>query len=371
MQRDSQTKSSLHYRKNYLADTDRQKTILSAPIPSTLLPSSLPSFREKVLESRVSYPLRSSKIEILQVNTGYLCNQTCSHCHVDAGPDRKEIMTREVMKECLRVLEENDIESLDITGGAPEMHPHFREFIEEARKTKVKEIIVRSNLSILLAHKKYADLPDFFKKNHLRIISSLPCYLEENTDSQRGNGVFQKSIEALKRLNSIGYGRTNSSLKLDLVHNPIGPSLPGDQNELEREYKNHLKQRFGIEFHELFTLANLPISRFLEFLLQRGLYQDYMTKLINSFNPKALTYLMCKNTISVDYTGRLYDCDFNQMLSLPIASSDGSSTNHIRNFHAETLQGRSIATDQHCFGCTAGMGSSCQGATVTHENKNS
>jgi radical SAM/Cys-rich protein len=340
-----------------LADKTTQVKILSNGIFGE---GKLPTFKKK-LEPIGEFPLKPGAIEIFQVNVGYMCNQVCKHCHVDAGPDRKEIMTRETMEYCLEVLHKTNIHTLDLTGGAPEMNPDFRWFVEEANKVGVKEIIVRSNLTIILSNPKYHDLPEFFKENNVRVVSSLPFYQPDKTDRQRGEGVFDKSIKALKMLNAIGYGRPGSGLMLDLVYNPSGAFLPGDQSELERDFKKELKNNFDIEFNSLFTITNIPISRFLEFLIRTENYEDYMEKLVAAFNPAAVKGVMCRNTISIDYDGYMYDCDFNQMLDMKVEKSAGQ---HIKDFDLEKLSKRNIAINQHCYGCTAGAGSSCQGTVA-------
>jgi radical SAM/Cys-rich protein len=295
------------------------------------------------------------------VNIGYMCNQTCKHCHVDAGPDRKEIMTRDTMQQCLDVFSKSRINTLDITGGAPEMNPDFRWFVNEANARGVNEIIVRSNLTILTANPKYHDLPDFFKTNKVRVVSSLPFYNEGKTDRQRGEGVFKDSIIGLQMLNKEGYGMEGSELILDLVYNPVGAFLPGDQKQLERDFKKELKEHFNILFNSLFTITNVPVSRFLDFLIESGNYEEYMEKLVNAFNPAAVTGVMCRNTISVDWQGNLHDCDFNQMLGLKTEEQAGQ---HISDFDLSKLENRNIVIGQHCLACTAGAGSSCQGATT-------
>jgi radical SAM/Cys-rich protein len=287
-----------------------------------------------------------------------MCNQVCAHCHVDAGPDRKEIMTHETMEEILMVLKKNKIKTVDLTGGAPEMHPEFRWFVEEIRKTEVEEIIVRSNLTIILANKKYNDLPNFFARNEIHVISSLPFYKRNKTDRQRGDGVFDASIKALKMLNAFGYGIPESNLELDLVYNPSGAFLPGDQNALENDFKKALKEDFEIEFNQLFAITNLPISRFLDYLIASENYEDYMHSLVDAFNPSAVKNVMCTNTISVSWEGYLFDCDFNQMLDLKV----NTTSKHISTFDPEKLIDRDIQLSQHCYGCTAGAGSSCQGS---------
>ncbi len=347
---------SLTAAKNPLSKTERQLEILSNGIFSTGL---LPTFAQKIKQSN-QFPLRPSKIEILQINVGYMCNQVCAHCHVDAGPDRKEIMTVETMQQILEVLKTTEISTLDLTGGAPEMNPNFRWFVEEASKIGVKDFIVRSNLTIILANKKYHDLPQFFAKYNIHVISSLPYYKREKTDKQRGDGVFDKSIQALQMLNNVGYGKENSNLKLDLVYNPSGAFLPTDQMALQNDFKKALKEDFDIDFNSLFAITNLPISRFLDYLINTDNYEDYMYALVDAYNPKAVENVMCKNTISVSWDGYLYDCDFNQMLGLNVAASE----KHISQFNEEILNNRDIIISQHCYGCTAGAGSSCQG-TVT------
>ncbi len=335
-----------------LADAQNQLTHLSNGIFKTELPTFRTQIKSLGLES-----LRPKKLEILQINLGYMCNQICAHCHVDAGPDRKEIMTKETMKACLEVIEKSRAHTLDLTGGAPEMNPNFRWFVEEASKAGIKDFIVRSNLTIIMANKTYQDLPEFFKKFNIHIVSSMPHWTRGKTDTQRGDGVFDKSIVALKKLNAVGYGQPDSSLRLDLVYNPSGAFLPGNQKALERDFKQALLTDFSIEFHNLFAITNLPISRFLDYLIASGNYEDYMYNLVEAFNPKAIENVMCTNTISVSWDGYLYDCDFNQMLHLKVASS----SNHISHFNLNALQNREIIVSQHCYGCTAGAGSSCQG----------
>jgi radical SAM/Cys-rich protein len=348
---------SLHARHHELANQQRQREILDNSI---FQDGTLPTFKSR-MEQAGYFPLTASKVEIFQVNVGYQCNQTCKHCHVDAGPDRKEVMTRDTMQLCLDVLERTHIPTLDITGGAPEMNPNFRWFVHEAHARGVKEIIVRSNLTIIMANPKYRDLPEFFKENGVRVVSSLPFYNAGKTDRQRGEGVFNHSIEALHLLNQAGYGKPGTGLILDLVYNPIGAFLPGDQMQLERDFKHELKEHFNVDFNSLFTITNIPISRFLDFLIESDNYEEYMEKLVNAFNPAAISGVMCRNTISVDWEGFLYDCDFNQMLGLKTTHTAGQ---HLRDFDLQKLEGRAIVTGQHCYACTAGAGSSCQGATV-------
>ncbi|MFY8068585.1 MAG: arsenosugar biosynthesis radical SAM (seleno)protein ArsS [Flavobacterium sp.] len=347
---------SLKAKQSEFSKTEKQLEILSSGI---FKDGSLPPFATKIMSVN-HFPLRPKKIEILQLNVGYMCNQVCAHCHVDAGPDRKEIMTTETMQQCLDVIKNTGVHTLDLTGGAPEMNPNFRWFVEEASKLGVQDFIVRSNLTIILANKKYHDLPEFFAKHNIHVISSLPYYKREKTDKQRGDGVFDKSIKALQMLNKVGYGKPNSTLKLDLVYNPSGAFLPTDQMALEHDFKKALKEDFAIDFNSLYAITNLPISRFLDYLIASGNYEDYMYSLVEAFNPKAVSNVMCTNTISVSYDGWLYDCDFNQMLGLKVAISE----NHISQFNENLLTNRSILISQHCYGCTAGAGSSCQGTVA-------
>lgn len=318
-----------------------------------------PRFKDKVATLGM-FPLKPADIEIFQINVGKMCNQVCKHCHVDAGPDRKEIMTRETMELCLEILKTSAFKTVDLTGGAPEMNPDFRWFVEEI-KALGKHIIVRCNLTIILANKRFHDLPDFFKKHQIEIVSSLPSFTQDRTDRQRGDGVFDESIKALQLLNSVGYGMDGTGLILNLVYNPAGAFLPPDQVALEREYKAELEKRYGISFNNLFAITNMPISRYLDYLLNTGNYDKYMDKLIEAFNPAAVKNVMCRNTISVSWDGYLYDCDFNQMLDLKVSCQDSQ---HLSTFHAASISTRNIVLKQHCYGCTAGAGSSCGGAVA-------
>jgi len=347
---------SLKKRENELANAKRQLEILSNGIFQN---EELPKFSTK-LKAQNQFPLKPKTLEILQINVGYMCNQVCAHCHVDAGPDRKEIMTRETMHQCLDVIKETGAHTLDLTGGAPEMNPDFRWFVEEATKVGVKDVIVRSNLTIITANKKYNDLPEFFKKHKVHVISSMPHWTKGKTDQQRGDGVFNASIKALRMLNAVGYGMPGSELKLDLVYNPSGAFLPGDQTALEADFKKALSSNFEIQFHDLFSITNLPISRFLDYLIASENYEEYMYNLVEAFNPAAVDNVMCTNTLSVSWDGWLYDCDFNQMLELKV----DSAVQHIRDFNKEILSKRTICISQHCYGCTAGAGSSCQGTVA-------
>ncbi|MBK9191230.1 MAG: arsenosugar biosynthesis radical SAM protein ArsS [Crocinitomicaceae bacterium] len=341
---------SLHAQNHSLSLSKEQLHVLEK--------TSYVSFSKKLNESGL-FPLTVKPLEIFQINVGKMCNQVCKHCHVDAGPDRKEIMTREIMLQCLSAIEKSGAHTVDLTGGAPEMNPDFRWFVEEISKLG-KKIIVRCNLTIIVANKKYNDLPEFFKQHKIEVVSSLPYFTSAKTDSQRGEGVFEKSIQALKMLNDVGYGKQDSGLILDLVYNPAGAFLPGDQSGLEREFKNKLKTNFDIEFNNLFTITNLPVSRFLEYLERSSNFESYMEKLVNAFNPSAAANVMCRNTISVGWDGYLYDCDFNQMLELKVASP----INHVNNFDTSMLEKRAVITGQHCYGCTAGSGSSCGGTVI-------
>jgi len=347
---------SLLARKDDLANTEKQLEYLSNGIFAN---GELPTFKDKIAQTG-HFPLKPKKLEVLQINVGYMCNQVCSHCHVDAGPDRKEIMTRDTMRQCLEVIKKTGAHTLDLTGGAPEMNPDFRWFVEEAAKAGIKDFIVRSNLTIIRANKKYYDLPEFFKKHNVHVISSMPYYKREKTDKQRGDGVFDKSIKALQMLNEVGYGIEGSSLRLDLVYNPSGAYLPTDQAALERDFKIALKEDFNIDFHNLFAITNLPVSRFLEYLIASDNYEDYMYALVEAYNPMAVENVMCTNTLSISWDGWLYDCDFNQMLGLKVASK----VKHISEYNEDLLQNRNIIISQHCYGCTAGAGSSCQGTVA-------
>ncbi len=349
-------KKSLKSRNNDLANTQRQLEIISNGI---FADGELPTFAKKLKETN-QFPLRPKKLEILQINLGYMCNQVCAHCHVDAGPDRKEIMTTETMEQCLDVIRKTGAHTLDLTGGAPEMNPNFRWFVEEASKAGIKDFIVRSNLTIIRANKKYYDLPEFFKKHNVHVVSSMPHWTRGKTDKQRGDGVFDKSIEALKMLNAVGYGIEGTGLQLDLVYNPSGAFLPGDQAALEADFKKALKEDFDIIFNSLFAITNLPISRFLDYLIASENYEDYMYSLVEAYNPMAVENIMCTNTLSVSWDGYLYDCDFNQMLNLKVASK----SQHISEYNEALLQNRNIIINQHCYGCTAGAGSSCQGTVA-------
>lgn len=304
-------------------------------------------------------PLRATGIETVQINVGKMCNQVCRHCHVDAGPDRTEIMTRETMELCLAALAQIDAPIVDLTGGAPEMNPDFRWLVDRVRALG-RHVIDRSNLTILVA-KGYEDLPEFLAERRVEVTASLPYYLQKQTDAQRGDHVFEKSIRALQRLNGLGYGAADSGLVLNLVFNPVGAYLPPRQAAIEADYKRELKRRYGIVFNRLYAVTNLPISRFLDFLIESGNYRGYMRRLAAAFNPEAARGVMCRAMLSIGWDGRLYDCDFNQMLDIRL---NHGLPGHIRDFDPRRLAGREICTGNHCYGCTAGGGSSCTGAVA-------
>ncbi len=316
------------------------------------------SFEQALGESGL-YPLRPTRIEIFQVNVGRKCNQTCRHCHVDAGPDRTEMMPDAVLDECLRVIETHDFPVVDITGGAPELHRRWREIVVRSRAAG-KRVMDRCNLTITRLP-NYAYLPEFFAEHQVEVVASLPHFRQQGTDAQRGDGVFEDSIAALKRLNELGYGREGTGLTLTLVANPVGTFLPGNQDALEREWKRQLLRSHGIEFNRLFTITNMPVSRFLEFLQDEGRLDEYMERLVGAFNPAAARGVMCRDTLSVGWDGTLYDCDFNQMLELPV---DPRAPRTIFDFDRAALEAREVVLGPHCFGCTAGAGSSCGGATA-------
>ena len=315
-------------------------------------------FSDKLKQQNL-FPFTTKPLEIFQINVGKMCNQVCTHCHVDAGPDRKEIMTKETMKLCINAIRVSGAHTVDLTGGAPEMNPQFRWFVEELSSLD-KKIIVRCNLTIIVANKKHNDLPVFFKKNKIEVVSSLPYFTASKTDSQRGSGVFEKSITALKLLNEVGYGIKETGLILNLVYNPSGAFLATDQTALEKEFKSKLKSIYNIDFNNLFAITNLPISRFLEYLVRSGNYDSYMEKLVNAYNPIAAENVMCRNTLSIGWDGFIYDCDFNQMLNMKIGVD--ASQQHISDFNISAINKRTIRVNQHCFGCTAGSGSSCGGS---------
>ena len=320
--------------------------------------TAVPSFDARLTQAGL-FPLQATGITVFQINVGKLCNQTCRHCHVDAGPDRTERMSRETAELCLAALAKTDIPTVDLTGGAPELNPQFRWLVEQARALG-RHVMDRCNLSVLLLPSQ-VDLAEFLARHQVEVVASLPYYRASQTDAQRGDGIFEKSIEGLRRLNDLGYGRAGTRLVLNLVHNPVGAFLPAKQEAIEAQFRKELRSKHGIEFTHLYTITNMPVSRFLEFLVESGNYDGYMERLANAFNPTAAAGVMCRYTLSVGWDGRLYDCDFNQMLDLPVAHGAPA---HIRDFDPAQLHRRRIVTRNHCYGCTAGSGSSC-GGTVT------
>ncbi len=302
-------------------------------------------------------PLRRKRINTLQVNLGYTCNQTCQHCHVNAGPNRTEQMDRNTVNLVLDVLHARRIETLDLTGGAPELNAHFRDLVQSARALGV-QVIDRCNLTIL-SEPGQETLAQFLAQQGVTVVASLPCYLEENVDRQRGKGVFERSIAGLRQLNALGYGHEDTGLQLNLVFNPQGPQLPPPQQKLEADYKRFLGERFGVRFNQLYTLANMPIARFGSTLVSKGEFRTYMALLRGAHHDSNLDGVMCRSTVSVDWQGRLFDCDFNQMLGMSLRQGRAL---HLRDLLHETLENNPIAIADHCYGCTAGQGSSCGGA---------
>ncbi|MFN3581459.1 MAG: arsenosugar biosynthesis radical SAM (seleno)protein ArsS [Pseudomonas sp.] len=308
----------------------------------------------------LSFPAIARRaLDTLQVNLTYTCNQRCLHCHVNAGPTRTEAMSDEVLATLYEVIDAHSVQTLDLTGGAPEMHPRFREIVRHARTEGLK-VIDRCNLTIL-TEPGYEDMDRFLAEQQVAVSASLPCYSRDNVDKQRGDGVFERSIEGLQRLNALGYGQEGSGLELNLVYNPQGPSLPPPQAALEADYKRHLSEDFGIVFNQLHTITNQPIARFGSTLVSKGQFNDYMQLLHDNFSSANLPGLMCRNTLSVDWQGYLYDCDFNQMLDLPL-NLLARDRSHLRDLLDSQLSGNPIVTRDHCFACTAGQGSSCGGA---------
>ncbi|MFC1659839.1 arsenosugar biosynthesis radical SAM (seleno)protein ArsS [Gemmatimonadota bacterium] len=335
----------------HLASPHNQRDVLNG----LHLPRTFP----EALEASDLMPFRSVGISVLQINVGKKCNQTCRHCHVDAGPDRKEVMPDEVVDAVLSVLERPEIPTLDITGGAPELHPRFREMVNRARELGI-HVMDRCNLTILTVP-RHDDLPEFLAENQVEIVASLPHFSRSQTDAQRGEGIFEKSILALRRLNALGYGDEGSPLILNLVTNPVGAFLPARQEALERDWKREMKRRYGIRFNNLFTITNMPISRFLEYLEESGNLERYMNRLVQAYNPAAAASVMCRYTLSVGWDGTLFDCDFNQMLELPV---EAGGVRTVLDFDKALLEHREIVLGPHCFGCAAGQGSSCGGATA-------
>lgn len=328
--------------------------VLSAPLP---VAPSVYDFDAKLVAHDLT--LRAARFDTLQVNVGKLCNQACKHCHVDAGPKRTEIMTRETAREVIEAVRKFQIPVLDITGGAPELNPSFRFLVMEGRAAGAR-VMVRHNLTVMFETLQ-DDLPEFFRAHEVEVVSSLPYFQARETDAQRGGGVFEKSIEAIRRLNRVGYGVEGSGLVLNLVYNPVGAFLPPAQTAIEADFRRELLARYGVTFNQLFTITNMPIKRFLDYLRRTNNEARYMQKLVEAFNPHAVEGLMCRNLVSVDWRGRLYDCDFNQMLELPVIEELPQT---IRDFDPQKFADRTIMTGAHCFGCTAGGGSSCGGVIV-------
>ncbi len=310
-------------------------------------------------ERQIPGGILAKGVTILQINTGYRCNLECRHCHVAAGPARVETMSKRTMEQCIEVLEAHAIATVDITGGSPELHPHLPWFIE-ACSNGGRRVLVRTN-GVILLEDAYAHFLDFYGSHRVEVVISLPSVDPRTTDRQRGDGSFLKVIEAIRRLNGAGYGRGGSGLTLDLVHNPVGAFLHGSQTSLEALYRKTLEDRYGVSFNHLFCITNVPVGRYLDYLQRTDNYHDYMKNLAKSFNPASLSGVMCKSTVSVGWDGRLYDCDFNQMLGLPI---NHGAPDRIEAFDLKTLAARQIVVGDHCYGCTAGQGSSCQGQVV-------
>jgi len=303
--------------------------------------------------------IQRAQLETLQVNLGYLCNQTCQHCHVDAGPKRKEQMEIDTVDQLIAFLHKSNIKTLDLTGGAPEMNENFRYLVKAARKLGV-DVIDRCNLTIL-NEPGQEDLAEFLAANQVEVVASLPCYLKDNVEAQRGKGVYQSSISGLRKLNSFGYGKPSSGLVLNLMYNPQGATLPPPQSELEVDYKRELRQREGVDFNKLFVLVNMPIMRFGSMLISKGKFNNYMQLLKDSYQGSNLGGVMCRSMISIDWKGYVYDCDFNQMLGLPL-KLNGQGKKHFTEIDFDDLTGNPIVTGEHCYGCTAGQGCSCSGA---------
>lgn len=312
-----------------------------------------------LLENSDFPAINRGQLSILQVNLGYVCNQQCLHCHVNAGPKRSEIMKKETIEQIIEFLDASEVKLLDLTGGAPELNPNFRYLVEKARLLGVT-VLDRCNLTIL-NEPGQEDLAAFLAENNVEITASLPCYIEDNVNKQRGKGVFEGSIQGLRKLNALGYGQADSGLTLNLVYNPVGPYLPPSQVTLEVDYKKHLGDDYGVRFNNLFTITNMPIQRFGSTLVSKGQFDDYMKLLRESFHTANLENVMCKNLISVDWKGNIYDCDFNQMLKLPATVSKKPKT-HIADMIGEDFKDKPIVVMDHCYGCTAGQGSSCGGA---------
>ena len=338
----------------------RGATLASAASQRELL-AALPTARafDEALGAAGLFPLRATGVDVFQVNVGRKCNQTCRHCHVDAGPDRTEMMPDAVMDRCLEIIETTDVATVDVTGGAPELHRRWRELVERSVRAG-KRVMDRCNLTIAQLP-NYRYLPAFFAEHRVEVVASLPHYRAKSTDTQRGDGVFEQSLATLQELNALGYGRPGTGLVLNLVTNPVGTFLPGNQAALEADWRRQMRRLHGIEFNALYTITNMPISRFLEHLEETGQTAEYLTRLVTAFNPAAAANVMCRNTLSVGWDGTLYDCDFNQMLELPVHAAAPQT---IFDWDPARLEAREIVLGAHCYGCTAGAGSSCGGATA-------
>lgn len=349
---------TLQRRGDALASPQRQLEVLAEA--GTALGG---SFEQKLAAADCDRLTRTS-LDVIQVNVGKVCNQTCSHCHVDAGPERKESMDRPTAQAVIDFLVASRANTLDITGGAPEMNPHFRWLVQQAHSAG-KSVIDRCNLTILLAP-GFRDLPEFLAQHRVEVIASLPCYLEQNCDAQRGDGTFQKSIQAIQELNRIGYAQAGTGLHLNLVYNPIGNGLPPDQSRLEQTYREQLGNLYSIQFDRLLTITNMPVSRFLDDLCKRDQLQSYMQTLVDHFNPASIDGLMCRSMVSIDWQGYLYDCDFNQMLDMRLGAPGAPM--HVSQVAPDQLVGQLIRSANHCFGCTAGAGSGCWGSISANQD---
>lgn len=352
------TTTSLRHRRSPLATPAEQLRALHA-LPLSAGPTGTGNFDADA--AAAGFPvLQPARLEIFQINLGKLCNMTCRHCHVDSGPDRTdENMDRETVDACLRALDLSGAHTVDLTGGAPELNPHFEYLVEEAVR-RGKQVIDRCNLTILTV-RRYQHLPAWFAERGVQVVCSLPHYRKLGTDAQRGEGTYEKSIRALRMLNEAGYGQGDPKRVLALMTNPVGAFLAGSQASLEAEWKEALRKNHGVTFDRLYTLNNMPISRYLEWLLEKGMLEEYLVRLTNAFNPATIAGLMCRNTLSVSWDGRLFDCDFNQQLEMEMAFPDGRAP-HVRAFDLAAWQAHRVRTDRHCYGCTAGAGSSCGGS---------
>ena len=352
------TTTSLQYRRSPLASPVEQIRQLDT-VPLTIGPTATGNFFADLQHSGWQ-ALKPASLDIFQINLGKLCNMTCRHCHVDSGPDRTvENMDRETVEACIEAIKVSGAHTVDLTGGAPELNPHF-EYLVDTVSRMGKHVIDRCNLTILTV-RRYQHLPAWFAERGVEVVCSLPHYRQLGTDAQRGDGTYEKSLKALKQLNEAGYGQGDASLQLTLVTNPVGAFLAGNQTSLESEWKVALQKNHGVSFDRLIALNNMPMSRYLEWLLEKGKLEEYMDRLVNAFNPSTIAGLMCRNTLSVSWDGKLYDCDFNQQLDMEIDIA-GQQNLHVRDFDLENWLQHNIRTERHCYGCTAGAGSGCGGA---------